>query len=252
MWLGVVIVLAMLLPLLFSGTRTIGENVGDNPLVLAVRTDRSSPAEESLAADLTLIVFTDYRCPACRSAHPGMKRAVARDGKVRIVYKDWPVFGPISERAAEVAIASDFQGIYPRVHDRLMTGAADNDALLQTAVEHSGGNWPVLQCDLVEHKSRIAAQLSQNKLQAFQLGLGGTPGYLIGPILVRGALEEKEFVQAFKQARDAKKLHRRVREHRRRSVNAVTACSDRKCRHWPRMPTMPPLMGAASRYEDIG
>ena len=197
-----VIAVAALLSLLLQTRRPLGENVSNNPLALAVRNDRSSPAGGPSTADLTLIVFTDYRCPACRAAYPAMKRAIAKDGKVRIVYKDWPIFGDASERAAEVAIASNFQNIYPRVHDRLMIGRADSDAALRTAVERSGGDWRKLQSDLTRNRSQIDAEIRRNKMQAFGLGLGGTPGYLIGPILVRGALTESEFTRVFRQARD--------------------------------------------------
>ena len=197
-----VIAVAVLLSWLLQTRRSLGENVSNNALALAVRNDRSSPAEGPSTADLTLIVFTDYRCPACRAAYPAMQRAITKDRKVRIVYKDWPVFGAASERAAAVAIASDLQNIYPLVHDRLMTGRADSDAALRTAVERSGGDWRKLQSDLASNRARIDAELGRNRMQAFGLGLGGTPGYLIGPILVRGALTEREFTRVFKQARD--------------------------------------------------
>ena len=203
LWLCAVIGVAALFGWLLRAQRPFGDNVSDNPLALAVREDRSSPVEGNSAADITLIVFSDYRCPACRAAYPGMKRAVAKDGKVRIVYKDWPIFGEVSERAAEVAIASDLQHLYPLVHDRLMTGPPNSDVALKAAVEQAGGNWHRLQSDLAINKTKIAAQLGRVRMQAFQLRLGGTPGYLIGPILVRGALKEKEFRRAFKQAREA-------------------------------------------------
>ena len=198
-----VIAVAALLRMLLQTRRPLGENVGGNALALAVRNDRSSPADGPSTADLTLIVFTDSRCPACRAAYPAMTRAIARDRKVHIVYKDWPVFGEASERAAAVAIASDFQDIYPLVHDRLMTGRADSDAALRAAVEGAGGNWRTLQRDLSANRARIDAAIERNTMQAFGLGLGGTPGYLIGPILIRGALTEAEFTRAFKQAREA-------------------------------------------------
>lgn len=196
-----VMVAAALFGILLRSERPLGRNVGDNQLARTVREDRSSPTDGNPAADLTLIVFTDYRCPACRAAHPAMKRAVASDGGVRVVYKDWPIFGDASERAARIAIASGFQNIYPLVHDRLMTGPLDGEDALRAAVERSGGDWRRLQSDLTRNRARISAQLERNRWQAFGLGLGGTPGYLIGPILVRGALREREFVRLFKQAR---------------------------------------------------
>ena len=199
--LGAVIAAAGLFGSLLRTESQLGQDVGANPLARAVRADPSSPTDGNPAADLTLIVFTDYSCPACRAAHPAMKRAVAADRKVRVVYKDWPIFGDRSERAARVAIASDVQGIYPLVHDRLMTGRADDDRALRTSVEASGGDWERLQSDLAKNRTEISAQIERNKRQAFGLGLGGTPGYLIGPILVRGALNEGQFTRAVKQAR---------------------------------------------------
>lgn len=196
-----VVGVAVLFSALLRTQASLGENVSDNALALAVRADRSSPTSGAPAADLTLILFTDYRCPVCRAAHPAMMRAVAKDGKVRIVYKDWPIFGVASERAAEIALASNFQKIYPAVHDRLMTGPADSDQALRNAVEQSGGNWQQLQADLAMNRTQIIAQIERNKTQAIELGLGGTPGYLIGPILVRGAMNQGEFTRAFRRAR---------------------------------------------------
>lgn len=203
MQLAALVAAAALVGGLLRMRRPIGEDVGGRPAARAVRADRSSPAEEHPAADLSLIVFTDYLCPACRGAHPAMKRAAAADGKVRIVYKDWPIFGAASERAAEVALAADRQGIYPLVHDRLMTGPARGTDALRAAVDQSGGDWHRLQVDLSRNRSLIAAQLERNRMQAFQLGLQGTPGYLIGPILVRGALSQTAFTRAFSEAREA-------------------------------------------------
>ena len=201
--LGAAVAAAVFFPYLLRTHGSLGENVGNNSLALEVREDRSSPADDNPAADLTLIIFTDYRCPACRASYPAMKRAVARDGKVRIVYKDWPIFGDASQRAAEVAVASDSQHIYPLVHNRLMTGGVGNDDDLRAAVERSGGDWQRLQRYLATNRTHISERIRRNRMQAFQLGLEGTPGYLIGPILVRGALNEEEFTRVFKQARQA-------------------------------------------------
>ena len=82
--------------------------------------DRASPSSGPPNARVTLVVFTDYQCGACRLAHPAMLRAAEQAGDVRIVYRDLPVFGPVSEQAARVALASAKQGLYPQVHDAFM------------------------------------------------------------------------------------------------------------------------------------
>ena len=201
--LSVVIAVALIFAYLLQASSSPGQDVSNNSLVRSVLEDRSSPSQGSQQADLTLVVFTDYQCAACRAAYPAMKRAVASDGKVRIVYKDWPIFGAASKRAAEVALASRYQNLYPDVHDRLMTGAVNSNDALRAAVEQSGGNWRNLQHNLAGNRSEISSQLERNARQAFQIGLPGTPGYLIGPTLVRGALTEREFTNVFRVARDS-------------------------------------------------
>lgn len=181
-------------------SQSIGRYVGNSPAAMRVLADSTSPEARHGAADLTVVAFTDYRCPVCRLADPAMRSAVARDGNIRLVYKDWPIFGAQSVRAAEVALAADRQGIYPSVHHALMRMRVEEESM-RHAVEQAGGSWQQLEADLVQHRPMIARQLDKNRLQAFTLGLEGTPAYLIGHVLVEGALSEREFLRAFAQAR---------------------------------------------------
>jgi protein-disulfide isomerase len=130
-----------------------------------------------------------------------MLAAVRADGRVRLVYRDWPIFGAVSERAARLALASDYQGIYPDVHDALMHAGSLDDATVRLAVEQAGGDWARLLVDLAAHRGAIDAHLARNAAHAQALGLEGTPGYLAGPILIRGAMDETAFRRAFAQAR---------------------------------------------------
>ena len=165
--------------------------------------DSSSPSQEVDDPTLTLVVFTDYQCPACKIAHPAMEAAVQKDGHIRVVYKDWPIFGAVSERAARIAIAANRQGIYPTVHTRLMNERRPlNDQVMREAVTMSGGNWPQIESDLKTYAIGIGSQLDRNRQDAFKFGLAGTPGYLVGPILVSGALDKAGFEQAFAHARE--------------------------------------------------
>lgn len=181
--------------------RSVGENVGDHATVKEIRSDQSSPATNVPGADVTIISFNDYGCTACRIAHPALQQAIEEDGRSRITYKDWPIFGPASERAAQVALASDYQGIYPSFYDALMTGRGLTDEQLKLAVKKSGGSWEQILVDLKIHQQEIEDQLNNIRLQAFALGLKGTPAYLIGPILVRGGATKGEFQKAIEEAR---------------------------------------------------
>ncbi len=201
--LGGLILLGFVASYLLRTTRPVGRYVGDSPAAVQISDDRRSPVVTTGAANLTVVVFTDYRCPACRKADPAFRSAVAADGNLRVVYKDWPIFGEVSQRAAEVALAAHRQGIYSQVHHALMRAPSVDQAAMRRAVENAGGNWGLLQEDLARHAPAIAGDLASNATEAFSLGLAGTPGYLIGPYLVEGALTESQFRRAFAQARAA-------------------------------------------------
>ncbi len=195
------VVLGAGLSYLLQGARPLGQNVGDSPLAAQVMAGQRSPRTESGPSALKVVVFSDYRCPACRGAEPALRSAVAEDGNVQVIYKEWPIFGEPSVRAAKVALAADRQGIYPEVHRAFMQLRNFDDAALRDAVVGAGGDWERLQNDLAEFEASIEEELAINKRQAFGLGLGGTPGYLVGPLLIKGALSEGEFLRVFADAR---------------------------------------------------
>jgi protein-disulfide isomerase len=188
----------------------LARDVSGNMIALGALDDPDSPSGGAPRGDLMMAVYTDYRCPACRQAHQALKTAVKDDGKVRVLYKDYPIFGAVSENAAQLAIAAHYQGLYEPLHDRLMTGSAavtDND--IRLAVTAIGGSWEQLLQDRQSRLREILQRLGRVSNEAFGLGLAGTPAYLIGPMLVNGALDTGEFKQVFRQARAAKDRHRR-------------------------------------------
>lgn len=185
-----------------SRYRTIGRDVHTSGAVAAILDDEGAPAIGPGSASLRLAVFTDYRCPACRHAFPALDAAVAADGDVRLLFKDWPIFGARSARAAQVALASDTQGIYPVVHRGLMTASgAFDERMLRAVVTEAGGDWLRLLADLSAGRERIAARLQRHAAEARAIGLPGTPGYLAGSLLVLGAIDATDFARLFARAR---------------------------------------------------
>ncbi|MEG3122441.1 DsbA family protein [Sphingomonas sp. GB1N7] len=182
----------------------VGRDLGANETVKSLLNDRVSPSRSSPEPTLTLVVFTDYQCPACKLADPAMAAAIVEDGHIRVVYKDWPIFGAPSERAARVAIAADRQGIYPRLHSCLMSERRRlDDTILRECVKRSGGDWLKVQSDLQAHAFEIERQLSSTRRAAFGLGFPGTPAFLAGTVVALGALNQSEFERLFAQGRQA-------------------------------------------------
>jgi protein-disulfide isomerase len=202
--LAVVILIGAGVSYLLGGARPLGRSVGDSAIAARVLADRASPQTRQGAGDVTVVVFTDYQCSACRAAGPALSRAAESDGNVRVIYREWPIFGERSERAARIALAAHRQGLYVPVHRALMRVRAFDDGALRAAVESAGGDWRQLESDLARHGPAITSALASAGQDAAGLGLRGTPSYLIGPLLVEGALSEGSFRRAFAEARGAK------------------------------------------------
>ena len=164
--------------------------------------DEVAPRVEPAAFDTTIVMYTDYQCPYCRKAHVALKELLSEDSKVRILYRDWPIFGPASERAARLAIASKWQGRHSEFHDALMlTPGKLSDENIRAAAKKAGVDWAQLESDLKTHGPEIEALLQRNDLQANALGLDGTPGFIIGETLVPGGIELAGLREMLKDAR---------------------------------------------------
>ncbi|RIX27434.1 DsbA family protein [Sphingomonas edaphi] len=164
--------------------------------------DKLAPTVKPPAYDITIVEYTDYQCPFCRKVHPELKRLAAADRKVRIIYRDWPIFGDASVAAARVAIASQWQGKHAAVHDALMnTPRPMDEAAIKSAATKAGVNWSRLQADMKTRKAEIDALLERNNEQAEALGLQGTPAFLVGNYLVEGGLDYEGLKAAVHKAR---------------------------------------------------
>jgi len=59
--------------------------------------------------------------PFCKKSSPDLERFVDDDGKVRLVYKDWPILTDASVIGAHLALAAKYQGKYREAHVAMMS-----------------------------------------------------------------------------------------------------------------------------------
>jgi protein-disulfide isomerase len=156
----------------------------------AITREAAAPAVTPKGYDVTIVVFADYRCPYCRKFDKVLQALVAQDHKVRIVYRDWPIFGGPSVTAAREAIASQWQGKHAAFNDALFSiqGPLTLESI-QSAARDAGVNAVRLATDMAAHRQEIDALLDHSDEAARSLGFGGTPGLLIGRYKVPGMLE---------------------------------------------------------------
>jgi protein-disulfide isomerase len=148
-----------------------------------------SYATGNSSGDVTVVEFFDYNCGFCRRALPDLVKLVDSDDKVKVVFKELPIFGEESEGAAKVALAAGKQGKYFEMHQKLFSepGKADKDKGLRIAAE-LGLDVPQLEKDMEDPS--IQQALDEAKDLAQKLGLQGTPLYLIGDRIVPGAPDD--------------------------------------------------------------
>ncbi|MBE7197240.1 MAG: thioredoxin domain-containing protein [Parafilimonas terrae] len=142
------------------------------------------------AGDVTLIEFFDYNCGYCRKALGDVQALIKSDPKLRVVIKDFPVLGPESLEASEVAMAVAQQIKGDKLfdyHQKLLEskGRVNGAKAIQVAKE-MGLDTAKLQKDMVSPE--VKAAIAENRGLGDRLGLSGTPAFIVGDEVIPGAV----------------------------------------------------------------
>ncbi len=154
--------------------------------------------------DVTLVEFFDYNCGYCKQALADLNALMKSDNKLRVVLKEFPVLGPGSVEAAQVAVAVRMQDAtgdtYLAFHQKLLgsRGQADKARAL-AAARDVGIDMARLEQDLASEE--VKASLAESFKLAEQLGLNGTPSYVVGSEIVVGAVGLAALRDKVRQAR---------------------------------------------------
>jgi protein-disulfide isomerase len=158
----------------------------------------------NLQGDVTMVEFFDYNCGYCKRALTDMMELMKADPKLKVVLKEFPVLGPASVEAAQVATAVRMQDRtgkkYLDFHTKLLTGRGQVDrARAVAAAKEAGLDMARLEKDMASDEVR--ASLAESMELAEKLGLNGTPSYVIGPDVVIGAVGAAALKQKVEAAR---------------------------------------------------
>jgi protein-disulfide isomerase len=154
--------------------------------------------------DVTFVEFFDYNCGYCKHAMSDMLELMKNDGKLKVVLKEFPVLGPGSVEAAQVAVAVRMQDKtgkkYLEFHQKLLgnRGQADRPHALAIAKD-LGFDMARLEKDMAG--SEVRASIEESMKLAESLGLNGTPSYVIGADIVIGAVGLEALQQKVDKAR---------------------------------------------------
>lgn len=156
------------------------------PALSDILHDPALPVLGNPDGDVTVAEFFDYACPTCKALHPHLKRAVAEDGGIRLVMKDWPINGGEVLYPARMVLAANTIGVYARAHDAMMSLKGWLTLRrIDDAMRDAGVDVGAVRDALDVHLPAIDALLERNHAQARALSLVGTPGFIVGSTLYR-------------------------------------------------------------------
>ena len=128
--------------------------------------------------DITVIEFFDYNCGWCKRAVDDLVKLTKADPRVRVVMKEYPIFGgPDSVLAAKAATAAIKQNKYWEFHTALMREKQVTAANVFTVAQRVGLDVNRLKTDMADPK---VERLIQGNIKIGQeLGIEGTPGFVL-------------------------------------------------------------------------
>lgn len=140
--------------------------------------------------DVTLIEFFDYNCGFCRQTLATVEQLIEQDPKIKVILKEFPVLGPGSQEAARVSIAAAkiAPAKYKDLHTRLLRARGQVNQRIALAVSAELGIDTEKLEGLME-TAQVEEAIGEVYQLATDLGINGTPSFIIGNELIPGAVE---------------------------------------------------------------
>jgi protein-disulfide isomerase len=187
-----------------------GVNSNDSKkLTFSKLVENGSPVMGNINAPITILEWGDYQCTFCYKFHQNTLDIINEDfiktGKVKIIFKDFPLNGPDSKLAAEASYCAQDQEKYWKYHDELYknwggerTGWITRESLAKFAETVNLDVEKFNKC-LDDHKYENKVDL----LYAFgkEIGIDATPSFLVfndqKMIKIRGNQPLEVFLKTF-------------------------------------------------------
>jgi len=161
--------------------------------------------------NVTIVEFFDYQCIHCKKMSPIIDSLIKKDSDLRVVYKEFPIFGKSSELASRAALAAGMQGKYKEMHNALISiDKRLNDQIVMATAKSLGLDMKKLKTDM--QSKEVTAILDANRELAEKLHLMGTPAFIVAstpngqfkagtePSFIPGAASEESLQELIKKA----------------------------------------------------
>ena len=135
-----------------------------------------------------MVEFFDYNCGWCKKGLPEVMNLIEQDKNLRVVLKEFPIFGGDSDYAAKAALASQKQGKYWEFHIALLghEGKVTRQVVDEIAAERG------LDCRKTEDRHGIARRWRRSSARTRRLPSRwpstARPAFIIDNQLIPGYL----------------------------------------------------------------
>lgn len=153
--------------------------------------------------DVLIVEFFDYNCPACKMMFESIDALLQEDTNVRVIFIEYPIFGPTSDENAKIAMAVNTlePEKYFKFHQAIMRqkGKVDSEFLLQTA-EGLGIDREELKEEAA--KEKYMTYIQEDRALGRKLQVSGTPALIVGDKMANGALDLQALKNHVRWARE--------------------------------------------------
>lgn len=152
-------------------------------------------------AKVAVVEFFDYNCGYCKQVAVDLARAIEDEkATVKFLFKELPILSESSELAARYALAANKQGKYMPYHMALMKHSGSiSQSVLEDVGRQVGADIDKLKVDAESQDVRDA--LAKNLELARELGVRGTPFFVIGKEKTPGAIGYTKMIEMIRRAR---------------------------------------------------
>ena len=134
---------------------------------------------------VTVVEFYDYRCGYCKIAAPEVLEMIRTDPEIRVVFKELPIFGEVSDTAARIALTAPAKAKGLELHRRWMEEKSLAEAALDRHLRESGVDPAAAR--RAAQSAEITKHIADTRVLAQALKIEGTPAFVVGDTVIPGA-----------------------------------------------------------------
>ncbi len=168
---------------------------------IATLEGKNLPMAGNPDGDVLIVEFFDYNCGYCRKALDEIQTVLKDDDNVKVIFMDMPILGPSSMTAAQWSLAAQKQGKYFEYHQAIMDHNGEkSDAVLEKLAKDVGLDVDQLKKD--KDDKETIAQIEDQIRQAQNIGIRGTPGFIVAGELFPGYIPAAQIQDIVEKARN--------------------------------------------------